>query len=304
MATYQNKCKICIKRIMANDRLITCSVCHTPIHNKCLPTYSLEDITYASIDANQWTCMICLAELFPFNTIEDDTLYETIREPLNHNIDLEFLNNLIYDPFDSTVEDSGLHTFDNLDPDLNFLNSLGAAATLKCKYYYSNNLHDEIKPKMTDADISIFHLNIRSTPKNLEILLPTIHTAEIKFNIITLSETWLKPSNAECYGIPGYEHEYLTRGSKIGGGVSAYINDNWTYKVRHDLNINTDDIQILWVEINKENTKLQLISFWELSTADPGRTPTTSITSLTTKSLLSLQKKSNVYILVTIILTY
>ena len=242
MANTQNRCKICIKRIVIHEKTIKCSLCLSTMHNKCLPTYSKEDIEYASAEPNHWTCPLCLADVFPYNSIEDSSFFvSSVLNPLAHNIDLDSLNRMIYDPFDASADDGG-DTLDDIDPDLNFLNQLGGASSKNCKYYFSNTLLDEIKPKMSNADLSVFHLNIRSIPNNFDTLLPTIHSSEITFNIIALSETWLKPSNADCYGIPGYAHEYLTRGSKPGGGVSMYINENWTYKVRSDLNCNTDDI--------------------------------------------------------------
>ena len=76
------------------------------------------------------------------------------------------------------------------------------------------------KPKTT-----FLHLNIRSIPKNLDNFIATMHASKMDLDIIVFSETWLKPSNANCYGIIGFDHEFSTREHKTGGGVSIFINE-------------------------------------------------------------------------------
>jgi hypothetical protein len=76
---------------------------------------------------------------------------------------------------------------------------------------------------LNKSEFSEFHLNIRSSPKYFDKLIPTLHTTGTTFDILALSETWLKPLNADCYGMEGYEHEYLTRNDRPGGGgVNLY----------------------------------------------------------------------------------
>jgi hypothetical protein len=76
---------------------------------------------------------------------------------------------------------------------------------------------------------------------------------DIKFSIVALTESWLKPHNMDLYDITDYQHEGITRSEKIGGGISIYIHDSLSYKVRDDLTINTNNIQSLWLEINKSS---------------------------------------------------
>jgi hypothetical protein len=59
----------------------------------------------------------------------------------------------------------------------------------------------------------------------------------------------------ECYGFQGYTHEYITRGDRAGGGISMYVNERWNYKVREDLNHCSDDIEMLWLELDKDSTR-------------------------------------------------
>jgi hypothetical protein len=132
-------------------------------------------------------------------------------------IDLDIIDNLVYDPFD-TSDNDGEGLFNEIDPDQKILSEFRGTATKNCKYYYSSKLLDDIALKLPKTEISLLHLNIRSTHKNFNTLIPTLHASNIKFNSIALTETWLKPGNADCYGIPDYNHDYLTRGDNVGGG--------------------------------------------------------------------------------------
>jgi hypothetical protein len=108
MANIPNNCLVCMKRIVSHEKTIKCSLCLGSTHTKCLPTYSRLDIEYAIITDNHWTCPSCLAEFFPYNTIEDTpTFINTVLNPSTHNIDLDSLNRMIYDPFDASGDDGG-----------------------------------------------------------------------------------------------------------------------------------------------------------------------------------------------------
>jgi hypothetical protein len=215
-------CKICLNRLKRHDKTLKCSLCLQYSHIRCLPTYMDNDIAHASDPSNLWTCPTCLLDVFPFSTIEEDSeILEACSTPANHNINLSILNNMIYDPFDSP-DDDGEDIFNDIDPDQNYLREFRGSTTRNCKYYYSSKLLDEISTKLPKIDIGLIHLNIRSTPKNFNTFLPTLHATGIDFNTVALTETWLRSSNADCYCIPNFNHEYLTRGDKAGGGGGGF----------------------------------------------------------------------------------
>ena len=78
---------------------------------------------------------------------------------------------------------------------------------------------------------------------------------EHPFDILTLSETWLKDDvNLLNYvQIPGYKFSYKNRNERRGGGVGLYIKDSIEYKVRHDLNKIDESIEHLWIECKGNN---------------------------------------------------
>jgi hypothetical protein len=231
MANHTSQCNICIKRIRPHENSIKCSLCLTYTHANCLPIYSDSDCEYASDTANFWTCPSCFKSFFPFNSLEADVDFiEAINNPINSSLDLDSLNDMVYDPFDTNGDD-GVGFFDDIDPDQNFLAEVRGAAIRNCKYFYSSQLLSEIEPKMPNAVTSIITLNIRSIPKKFNTLNSTLNASGIKFNIIALTETWLKAGNADSYGIPDYDHEYLTRGDKAGGGSRFLSQTNGTTKL-------------------------------------------------------------------------
>jgi hypothetical protein len=74
---------------------------------------------------------------------------------------------------------------------------------------------------------------------------------DMSIDILILSETWLKPHTVDVYPMIGYKHEYLIRNSRTGGGLSIYIKENIKYSIRVDLNYQSEDIEMLWIELEK-----------------------------------------------------
>ena len=70
--------------------------------------------------------------------------------------------------------------------------------------------------------------------------------------MIALTETWLKDHNIELYGLEGYNAEHGIRPNRTGGGVSLFVQDNLEYFLRKDLIYQTDNIETLFIEINKK----------------------------------------------------
>ena len=81
--------------------------------------------------------------------------------------------------------------------------------------------------------ISVLHLNARSLKKNFSEVNTLLNTFDNTFSAIGVTETWLKSHNVSLYNIDGYVVEHSTRVTKIGGGVSLYINEKYNYKTRN-----------------------------------------------------------------------
>ena len=67
------------------------------------------------------------------------------------------------------------------------------------------------------------------------------------FNILALSETWLKDDAnlLNSVQIPGYKFSYKNRNERTGGGDDSYIKDSIEYQVCHDLSKIDESIDTL-----------------------------------------------------------
>src|SRR6056300_434339 len=82
---------------------------------------------------------------------------------------------------------------------------------------------------------SLFHVNIRSIPANLDKLEQYLNTLKFKFPIIGISETWLTDINHTLYNIDGYIFCDQYRKHKKGGGVGIFVKNNVDFFIREDL---------------------------------------------------------------------
>ena len=73
----------------------------------------------------------------------------------------------------------------------------------------------------------------------------------VEFSIFAISESWLKTYNDSLYNIKGYSHECINREDRPGGGVTLYIKNSIHYKLRSDLELRVKDVNILFIEIPK-----------------------------------------------------
>ena len=215
-----------------------------------------EDSIYIHRDSNIWFCTICTRDIFPFNgTEEDDEFLEIIAElqetdpliPLNVLLD----QNKIFTPFELN-EDLNVPLIDS-DPDVQFYNNQCNNSLHSCDYY----LEDSFNKKLSDLNLSpgclsMVHMNIRSTAKNLNKFDLYLNNLKHDFPVIALSETWLKDHNCDRYGIDGYNAEHNFRPIRGGGGVSLYIKDTIEYTVRDDLRFQNNILETLFIEIDKD----------------------------------------------------
>ena len=142
----------------------------------------------------------------------------------------------------------------NIDPDLNILFDNN---TMNCKYFTEM----EFNNYFASDNFSLFNLNIRSLPKNVVNLQPFLEGININFSVLSFTETWLTEYNISLHNFTGYSHVYKLRGKRRGGGVSMFINNRLNFQVRNDILFNLNNIDLIAVEISKEelNTKRNVI---------------------------------------------
>ena len=77
--------------------------------------------------------------------------------------------------------DADLNHFDLLFPSFNNSNS---------EQYYDGTKFNQKFLSTETNDLSLIHLNIRSLQRNGDVFLTFLSTLDLKFDIITLAETW------------------------------------------------------------------------------------------------------------------
>ena len=100
---------------------------------------------------------------------------------------------------------------------------------------------------------NFLHLNCRSLPKNFDTFSSLITHIDKPFLALGLTETWLKPHNADIYALPGYKFISCSRPTKLGGGVGIYINMHVQFNVIQDLTIMCDVLESVFVEVVKRD---------------------------------------------------
>ena len=79
--------------------------------------------------------------------------------------------------------------------------------------------------------MKITHLNVRLLKCREHFVLVKQAVLENKFDIFTVSETWLNSSVTDLeIEIPGYIIYRINRQAKNGGGVCAYVSQNYRTK--------------------------------------------------------------------------
>ena len=256
MAGDNSKCNICVKKVLVHTPKLQCCICREFVHLSCLPYISKSDSIYLNRENEEWFCKICVQSIFPFNHMDEDMDFlEVLFDNSSHGQtplpDIVTGSNKLFIPFE--LNDNENLQINEIDPDLQFYQSMCNKTMNRCEYHFENSFNQNIKKfDIDDNCFSILHSNIRSIPKNLNNLDSYLNSLNHKFSIIGLSENWLKSDTVEIFGIDGYKSEHSFRPQRPGGGVSIFIEDQIEYTVRHDLSLNNDLIESKFIEINKE----------------------------------------------------
>ena len=82
-----------------------------------------------------------------------------------------------------------------------------------------------------------------------------------KFDIMTLSETWLKNDKhmIDYVQIEGYNTEFRHRQGRRGGGVGLFIKEDLKNKIRRDISNIEPDLEQLWVELTFKNKNSSIL---------------------------------------------
>ena len=181
-------CNVCMRPWTKGVKWIVCCFCLQRVHISCTGLSTSDYIAYSN--TKDCICRYCNSSIFPFNHIDDCSLYEVCVNSsyLPDRINIDKLAKLNSNPF-TLLKSDNLHDDCDLDPDINFLNCL---TTVRNEYYLDDRLSLAIAEKGFSSNVKLLHLNIRSLAKNSDALFNYLSNITAKFHFIALTETWTK----------------------------------------------------------------------------------------------------------------
>ena len=106
-----------------------------------------------------------------------------------------------------------------------------------------SDIHPNPGPLLNMPSLSIVHNNIKSLRNKLDNVYAELN----RFEIITISETWLKSDiHQDEIMLPGYNVPIRRDRPDGYGGVAIYVKNNLICKARPDLSV--QDLEAVWVE--------------------------------------------------------
>ena len=120
-----------------------------------------------------------------------------------------------------------------------------------------NDTNVQCQHKVTIADnknkLSIAHLNTQSLCSSFAEF--TVFVNNYDFDIITVSETWLKNDKLmlDHVKLEGYEVVFRNREDRRGGGVAIYVKSCYKFKLRKDIMNIEPTIEHVWIELSYKN---------------------------------------------------
>ena len=145
-------------------------------------------------------------------------------------------------------------------------------------------------------NIKIAHLNVRSLKCWDHFLLVKETILSNKFDVFTISESWLDASVSDLeIEVPGYNIYRVDRSNKTGGGICAYVLNAYRTELMGDISdISTTCFHQLWLKIQVRNLNSIIIC----TVYRPADTPLTCWENdLTTTLIYALSLDKPVYIM-------
>ena len=113
------------------------------------------------------------------------------------------------------------------------------------RYVYSN------EKTYNTTCLSIIHFNARSLIKNFDNIKHYLLSTNNVYDVIVVTETWLKAYNKDLYLLDGYNVSHTISHNKRGGGISIYSRDIFNYDIINRYTSSIDSIcDILTIKLS------------------------------------------------------
>ena len=154
--------------------------------------------------------------------------------------------------------------FEHIDIDSNHYDVIypGLSSTESSKYYQINEFNElNFNNK---SDLLLLNYNIRSLCANFDLFHGFSQLLNIKFDIISFTESWLKENNKQLYAINGYNDFHSLRSDgRRGGGISVFISNKYDCKIIKNSSLSLEYIETLFIEVTRANKKILIASIYK-----------------------------------------
>ena len=147
---------------------------------------------------------------------------------------------------------------DEIDPNDNHFSVLNPDFRLNFEnqYYDVDEFNSECSVNGCGVnDLSVIHVNVRSLRKNGDPLSVYLSLLRRKFDIICLSETWLK-TDEYCDHFPNHKCFVSSRLDRRGGGVAVFVNNKFSANAINDLIISEPHLECIFIRIEMKRKSL------------------------------------------------
>lgn len=249
-----DNCPVCDKCVKRNQRILSCNSCKNWTHLKCTDHSKNE---FSSLEnKDDWYCKPCIANFFPFNHFDNDIDFRNCVFAFSRSDQLN----------SATIKNTSCSTlFDNfcINENIDAKSNIGLAISNEVKYYSSSELNAllDTEPYAPGRNLAVIHINARSINKNYNNILLMLSSLTLKFDIITITETWIDDKyNQNVPPIPGYNYYSRPRKNKKGGGVAIYVrNDLQTSAINWSESVDQSSFESLFIQLNDSNTLVGVI---------------------------------------------
>lgn len=156
------------------------------------------------------------------------------------------------------INDFNNNILEIVDPDNNdFMEQYVNFSSYSINNFSSSNI--------SKYSFNLFHHNARSilAEGRLDEYSVMLNEIDNPFHLLAFTETWLKPDNVDLVHFEGYESFHLIRQDndlkETGGGISVFVKEGINFKIRNDLNVMLPFVELLFVEVNYDNTNYMIV---------------------------------------------
>lgn len=129
------------------------------------------------------------------------------------------------------------------------------------KYVFASDLKDYVTRRGPQT-LHILHLNCRGLNSSLHYISELC--SDPKFEVVALTETWLRNDNSSLLDINGYEFINRNRETRQHGGLAVYIKSGFAVKTRQDICIYREMIfESMVLEISRNGSKFLVLILYK-----------------------------------------